>query len=186
MATMELYRKHGVNPLGGCRPQLVQMPIWWAMWATCRRPWRCTTRKFLWFTDLSAPDKFYMLPIVYGAFIILQQRIVPQQGMDPMQAEDDDVHDADHVHRARAVLPRGARHVHADEQRAGHRQQLVVEKIAPRIRPPGGGIVVKQVDDTEDKARLLLEREKPVSEIDSADRPSGASVAEAGGWSRTS
>src|SRR4029077_990296 len=42
--------------------------------------------KFLWFTDLSAPDKFFILPIVLGVFMILQQRIMPQQpGMDPMQ-----------------------------------------------------------------------------------------------------
>ena len=43
--------------------------------------------QFLWFTDLSAPDKYYVLPIVLGGTMILQQRIVPQQGMDPVQAK---------------------------------------------------------------------------------------------------
>jgi YidC/Oxa1 family membrane protein insertase len=39
----------------------------------------------MWFKDLSAPDPLYILPLLLGAFMILQQRIVPQQGMDPTQ-----------------------------------------------------------------------------------------------------
>jgi YidC/Oxa1 family membrane protein insertase len=87
MAMMELYRKHGVNPLGGCLPQLVQMPVWFAMYTTLQTAVEMYHEKFLWFTDLSAPDKIFVLPIVLGGFMILQQRIVPQQGMDPVQAK---------------------------------------------------------------------------------------------------
>src|SRR5205807_8493143 len=85
MAMMELWRKNGVNPFGGCLPQLVQMPIWFAMYTTLQTAVEMYHEKFLWFGDLSAPDPFYILPLVLGAFMILQQRIVPQQGMDPMQ-----------------------------------------------------------------------------------------------------
>jgi len=86
LAMMELWRKNGVNPFGGCLPQLVQMPVWFAMYTTLQTAVEMYHTKFLWFMDLSAPDKFYILPIVLGAFMILQQRIMPQQpGMDPMQ-----------------------------------------------------------------------------------------------------
>jgi YidC/Oxa1 family membrane protein insertase len=82
---MELYRKNNVNPFGGCLPQLIQMPVWFAMYTTLQTAVEMYHAKFLWFTDLSAPDKFYVLPLVLGAFMIVQQRIVPQQGMDPVQ-----------------------------------------------------------------------------------------------------
>ncbi len=85
LAMMELWRKHKVNPLGGCLPALVQMPIWFALYATLQTAVEFYHTKFLWFSDLSAPDKFFVLPFVLGAAMIVQQRIVPQQGMDPMQ-----------------------------------------------------------------------------------------------------
>ena len=64
---MELWRKHRVNPLGGCLPQLVQMPIWFALYATLQTAVEIYHAKFLWFSDLSAPDKFFILPLVLGA-----------------------------------------------------------------------------------------------------------------------
>jgi YidC/Oxa1 family membrane protein insertase len=85
LAMMELWRKHKVNPLGGCLPALVQMPIWFALYATLQTAVEFYNTKFMWFSDLSAPDKYYILPIVLGGTMIMQQRIVPQQGMDPVQ-----------------------------------------------------------------------------------------------------
>jgi YidC/Oxa1 family membrane protein insertase len=85
LAMMELWRKHKVNPLGGCLPALVQMPIWFAMYATLQTAVEFYHTKFLWFADLSAPDKYFILPFVLGVAMIVQQRIVPQQGMDPVQ-----------------------------------------------------------------------------------------------------
>ena len=86
LAMMELWKKNGVNPFGGCLPQLVQMPVWFAMYTTLQTAVEMYHEKFLWFQDLSAPDRFYILPLVLGGFMILQQRIVPQQpGMDPQQ-----------------------------------------------------------------------------------------------------
>jgi YidC/Oxa1 family membrane protein insertase len=87
LAMMELWRKNKVNPLGGCLPALVQMPIWFALYATLQTAVEFYHTKFLWFTDLSAPDKYFVLPFVLGLTMILQQRIVPQQGMDPVQAK---------------------------------------------------------------------------------------------------
>lgn len=87
LAMMELWKKHGVNPLGGCLPQLVQMPVWFAMYTTLQTAVETYHVKFLWFSDLSAPDRFYVLPFLLGALMIVQQRIVPQQGMDPVQAK---------------------------------------------------------------------------------------------------
>lgn len=87
LAMMELWKKHGVNPFGGCLPQLVQMPVWFAMYTTLQTAVEMYHTKFLWFTDMSAPDRFYVLPLLLGVFMIVQQRIVPQQGMDPVQAK---------------------------------------------------------------------------------------------------
>jgi YidC/Oxa1 family membrane protein insertase len=85
LAMMELWRKHKVNPLGGCLPAVVQMPIWFALYATLQTAVEFYHTKFLWFADLSAPDPFFVLPAILGAAMVLQQRIVPQQGMDPVQ-----------------------------------------------------------------------------------------------------
>ncbi len=87
LAMMELWRKNKVNPLGGCLPALVQMPIWFALYATLQTAIEFYHTHFLWFKDLSAPDPFYVLPLVLGGTMIVQQRIVPQQGMDPVQAK---------------------------------------------------------------------------------------------------
>ena len=152
MAMMELYRKQGVNPLGGCLPQLVQLPIWWAMWATLQTAVEMYHEKFLWLQDLSAPDKFFILPIVYGAFIILQQRIVPQQGMDPMQQKMMMYMMPIMFTVLVLFLPAALGLYMLTSSALGIAQQLVVEKIAPRNPPPGGGIVVKQVDDAGGKS----------------------------------
>ncbi len=86
LAMMELYKKRGVNPLGGCLPQLVQMPVWFAMYTTLQTAVEVYHTKFLWFADLSAPDRFYIQPLLLGGMMIVQQKIMPPQpGMDPMQ-----------------------------------------------------------------------------------------------------
>jgi YidC/Oxa1 family membrane protein insertase len=146
LAMMELYRKHGVNPLGGCLPQLVQMPVWFAMYTTLQTAVEMYHTKFLWFTDLSAPDRFYILPLVLGAFMIVQQRIVPQQGMDPVQQKM-------MMYMLPAVftvmmlfLPAALGVYMLTNSLLGIGQQLAVEKIAPRSPSSGpskGEIVVK-------------------------------------------
>jgi YidC/Oxa1 family membrane protein insertase len=147
MAMMELYRKHGVNPLGGCLPQLVQLPIWWAMYTSLQTAVEMYHEKFLWIQDLAAPDALFILPIVYGGFIVLQQRIVPQQGMDPMQQKMMTYMFPVLFTVLVLFLPAALGVYMLTSSALGILQQLVVEKIAPRNPPPG--IVVKQVDDAD-------------------------------------
>ncbi|NOU29120.1 MAG: membrane protein insertase YidC [Polyangiaceae bacterium] len=86
LATLELQKKNGGNMLAGCLPQLAQMPVWWAMYTTLQTAVEMYHTKFAWFQDLSAPDKYFILPIVLGGLGLLQARIMPQQpGQDPAQ-----------------------------------------------------------------------------------------------------
>ncbi|MCA9601367.1 MAG: membrane protein insertase YidC, partial [Myxococcales bacterium] len=86
-AMMELYRKHGVNPLGGCLPQLLQMPVWIAFFASLSTNTELYRAHFaLQWTDLSAPDPYFVLPLVQGLLLYVQQRMTPTS-MDPAQAK---------------------------------------------------------------------------------------------------
>ncbi len=87
MATQELWRKHKINPAKGCLPQLAAMPVWFAMYTTLQTAVEMYNTHFLWFRDLSAPDPYYVLPLLLGGFMIVQQKLVPAQGMDPMQQQ---------------------------------------------------------------------------------------------------
>lgn len=86
-ATMELYKKEKVNPLGGCLPMLVQMPIfiglYWALLESVelrQAPW------ILWIEDLSIRDPFFILPVLMAAAMFFQQRLNPAP-VDPIQAK---------------------------------------------------------------------------------------------------
>ncbi|MBN2815308.1 MAG: membrane protein insertase YidC [Campylobacterales bacterium] len=85
-ATMELYKKHGANPLGGCLPMLLQIPVFFAIYRVLLNapelqgaPW------LLWIDDLSRMDPYYILPILMGASMYLQQRMTPNNFTDPLQ-----------------------------------------------------------------------------------------------------
>ncbi len=86
-ATMEMYKKEKVNPLGGCLPMLVQMPIFIALyWALLesvelrQAPW------ILWIEDLSIRDPFFILPVLMAAAMYFQQKLNPAP-TDPIQAK---------------------------------------------------------------------------------------------------
>lgn len=86
-AMMELYKKEKINPLGGCLPIVVQMPVflslYWVLLESVemrQAPW------LLWITDLSIKDPFFILPIIMGATMFIQQRLNPTPP-DPMQAK---------------------------------------------------------------------------------------------------
>jgi YidC/Oxa1 family membrane protein insertase len=86
-AMMELWRKHKVNPLGGCLPVLLQMPIFFALYQTLSTSIELYHAPFvLWWNDLSSPDPYYVLPIILGALMFIQQKLTPVQ-MDPTQAK---------------------------------------------------------------------------------------------------
>lgn len=84
---MALYQKHGVNPLAGCLPMLIQLPIFLALFNALRTSWSLHGAGFvLWITDLSSKDPYYILPILMGAVMFFQQRSTMPAGMDPAQA----------------------------------------------------------------------------------------------------
>jgi YidC/Oxa1 family membrane protein insertase len=77
-ATMQLYQQHKVNPLGGCLPMLLQLPIWFALYATLQTSVELYREPFLWMHDLTRHDPFFILPILMGASSFLMQKLSPQ------------------------------------------------------------------------------------------------------------
>ncbi len=75
---MKLYQEHKVNPLGGCLPLLLQMPVWLALYATLQTSVELYRQPFLWVKDLTAYDPFYILPLAMGASSFIMQKISPQ------------------------------------------------------------------------------------------------------------
>jgi YidC/Oxa1 family membrane protein insertase len=143
LAMMELWRKHKVNPLGGCLPALVQMPIWFALYATLQTAVEFYHTKFLWFSDLSAPDQLFFhtigpLPLILGAAMIVQQRIVPQQGMDPMQQKMMMWLMPGVFTVMMLFLPAALGVYMLTNSVLGIVQQLAIEKFFPRVGAPGG------------------------------------------------
>jgi YidC/Oxa1 family membrane protein insertase len=85
LAQMELWRKHKVNPFKGCVPQLVSMPVWFALYTTLQTAVELYNIPFLWFPDLSQSDPLFILPFVIGGTYFFQQKLMPPQGGDPAQ-----------------------------------------------------------------------------------------------------
>ena len=85
-AMMEMYKKDKINPLGGCLPIVVQIPVFIALyWVLLESVELRQAPLALWIHDLSAPDPFYVLPILMGASMFAQQLLNPAP-VDPMQA----------------------------------------------------------------------------------------------------
>ncbi|WP_376693961.1 membrane protein insertase YidC [Wenzhouxiangella sp. EGI_FJ10409] len=84
-AMMEIYKKEKVNPLGGCLPILVQIPIFISLYWVLLESVELRQTSFLWVPDLSRPDPYFILPVLNGIFMIVTQRLMPAAGMDPMQ-----------------------------------------------------------------------------------------------------
>ena len=84
---IKLYRDHKVNPVGGCLPMLLQMPVFVALFNILYMTIDLRQAPFLlWITDLSVQDPYYVLPVIMGATMVLQQKIMPTT-MDPIQAK---------------------------------------------------------------------------------------------------
>lgn len=85
-AMMELYRKEKINPLGGCLPILVQMPVFIALYWVLLESVQLRHAPFMWWiTDLSVKDPYFLLPILMGASMFIQMQLNPTPP-DPMQA----------------------------------------------------------------------------------------------------
>ncbi|MGH8124104.1 MAG: membrane protein insertase YidC [Rudaea sp.] len=87
-ATMELYQKEKINPLGGCLPVLIQMPIFLGLLWVLQESVELRQAPFFgWIQNLSAPDPYFILPILNGVAMMGTQWLSPAApGMDPMQA----------------------------------------------------------------------------------------------------
>jgi YidC/Oxa1 family membrane protein insertase len=86
-ATMELYRQEKVNPLGGCLPIIVQIPVFIALYWVLLESVQLRQAPFIfWIQDLAAADPYHVLPIIMGATMLIQQRLNPAPP-DPMQAK---------------------------------------------------------------------------------------------------
>jgi YidC/Oxa1 family membrane protein insertase len=84
--TMALYRQEKVNPLGGCLPVLIQMPIFLALYYMLGNSVELRHAPFaLWIQDLSAQDPYYILPLLMGGTMFLIQKMSPTPVTDPMQ-----------------------------------------------------------------------------------------------------
>jgi len=80
-----LYKKEGVNPVGGCLPMLIQLPFLYAYYKMLYVAIDLRHAHWLWIKDLSAADPLYLLPILMVLTMIVTQRMTPQTGMDPAQ-----------------------------------------------------------------------------------------------------
>jgi YidC/Oxa1 family membrane protein insertase len=83
---MELYKKNNANPMGGCLPLIMQIPVFFAIYRVLMNaielkgaPW------ILWISDLSLKDPYYVLPLLMGATMYIQQVITPNTLQDPLQ-----------------------------------------------------------------------------------------------------
>lgn len=84
--TMKLYKSEKVNPLGGCLPLLIQMPIFIALYWTLMESTELRQSSFmLWITDLSVKDPYFVLPILYGVTMFYLQKMSPTPVTDPVQ-----------------------------------------------------------------------------------------------------
>jgi YidC/Oxa1 family membrane protein insertase len=86
LEVMKLYQEAKVNPLGGCLPLLLQLPIWGALFTTLRTSYELYGEPFygVW-SDLTSKDPTYLFPLALGITMIVTQRLQPQMSMDKSQ-----------------------------------------------------------------------------------------------------
>ena len=85
---MKLYKKEKVNPMGGCLPMLVQIPVFIALYWVLLESVELRQAPFmLWLQDLSSPDPYFILPAINAFAMYMTQKLSPTPGMDPMQAK---------------------------------------------------------------------------------------------------
>lgn len=80
----KLYRKHGANPVGGCLPLLIQMPIYFALYSMLGNAVELYRVKLFWIPDLTAADPYFILPLVTGVLMFGQTKLTPAPA-DPQQ-----------------------------------------------------------------------------------------------------
>ena len=84
-AVMELYKEHKVNPMGGCLPMIVQIPVFFALYKSLMFSIELRHAPFyFWITDLADKDPYYVTPVIMGVTMFIQQKMTPSQ-MEPLQ-----------------------------------------------------------------------------------------------------
>jgi len=84
---MALYKKHKVNPMGGCLPIIIQIPVFFALYKVLLMSIEMRQAPFIgWIHDMSVQDPYFVLPVIMGASMYIQQKLNPQP-QDPMQAK---------------------------------------------------------------------------------------------------
>ncbi len=83
--TMKLFKEHNVNPMSGCLPMLVQMPVWFALYNVMLYSVEIYGSQFLYLKDLTEVDPTGALPLLVTVLMVVQQRLMPMGSMDPMQ-----------------------------------------------------------------------------------------------------
>ena len=86
--TSKLYKEHGVNPFGGCLPVLVQLPILYALYPVLRYSIDLRQTAFLYIKDLSAPDPYYVLPLLMAVFMFVQQKLAAPKRKNPDEMDE--------------------------------------------------------------------------------------------------
>ena len=86
-AQMELFQKEKVNPLAGCLPMLIQIPVFFALYWVLLESVELRQAPFVgWIHNLSAPDPYFVLPVLNAIVMVATQHLTPMTGMDPTQA----------------------------------------------------------------------------------------------------
>ena len=85
MHMMKLYKEHGANPLGGCLPLILQIPIFYGIYKLLLYAIELKGASFLWIKDLSVMDPYFILPVLMGVSMYIHQKLTPTNFQDPMQ-----------------------------------------------------------------------------------------------------
>jgi len=83
--TMKLFQEHKVNPMSGCLPMIIQMPVWFALYNVMLFSVELYGTQFLYLKDLTEVDPTGVLPLLVAVLMVLQQKMMPMGNMDPMQ-----------------------------------------------------------------------------------------------------
>lgn len=83
--TMQLFKENNVNPMSGCLPMIIQMPVWFALYNVMLYSVEIYGTQFLYLKDLTEADPTGALPLVVTVLMVLQQKLMPMGSMDPMQ-----------------------------------------------------------------------------------------------------
>jgi YidC/Oxa1 family membrane protein insertase len=83
--TMQLFKENNVNPMSGCLPMIIQMPVWFALYNVMLYSVEIYGTQFLYLKDLTEADPTGALPLLVTVLMVLQQKLMPMGSMDPMQ-----------------------------------------------------------------------------------------------------